>query len=95
MQTTMSQSEELTVSDSVVVLTPAKYGTLNFAVLTIADADMRFWVSGETPTTSFGHIAYDKDQVELESAEEIASFSAIRNDAADVELSASYGVRHS
>jgi len=86
-----TQFEEITVGSSVKTLTAATYGTLNRALITIADANMRFTVDGTTPTTNTGHILYDGDELKLTSAQEVAGFQAIRDDSTDVELSASYG----
>ena len=83
----------VTVGSSVVTLTSSVYGTLNQAVLSVAGANIRFTVDGTTPTTSVGHILYDQDEVELESAEEVIGFQAIRDDSTDAELACSYGVR--
>ena len=90
--TAFTQFEELTVTNAVLSLTASVYGNLNRAILTVADADIRFTVDGTTPTTDIGHIAYDSDEVRLQSRDEIVAFRAFRNDSADAELSASYGV---
>ena len=91
MSESYTKFEELTVSNSVITLTSATYGTLNRALITIADANMRFKVDGGTVSSTEGHILYDGDELKLTSAEELAGFQAIRDDSTDVELSASYG----
>ena len=88
-----TQFEELAITNGAVVpLTAGTYGTMNRAVLTVADASLRFRVDGTDPTTAVGHILYDKDEVKLTSAEEIIKFRCIATSATNVELSCSYGV---
>ena len=94
MSESYTQFEELTVTNGAVVpLTAATYGNLNRALITCADANIKFTVDGTTPTTGtgVGHILYDSDELKLTSREEVVNFQCIAISATNVELSASYG----
>ena len=85
--------ESLTVSTTAVVLTAATYGSCNCALITVEDATSRVYVDGTVPTASVGHEVHDGDIIELESADELQKFRAIRRDSVNVILRASYGRR--
>lgn len=72
-------------------LTSAKYGTAKRAIITVEDAQIRYRVDGlAAPTLAIGHIAEAGDMIELESAEELAKFRAIRTGATSATIIVTY-----
>lgn len=72
--------ERLTIDATVggIALTSGTYGTRRYAHITVETAQIRFRISGSAPTSSAGHLLNPGDSVQLDSAEDIASFRAIR-----------------
>lgn len=85
--------EKLTIDATVggIALTGGTYGTRRYAVITVDTADIRFTVDGTAPTTTTGHLCSPDDIIRLNSAEDIASFRAIRTGAVSGVLQCSYG----
>lgn len=81
--------ESLTVSSTVVPLTYAHRG-YNMALITVETASIRFWLNGQNPSTTAGHLLNSGDVLELDSAEQIDGARFIRT-AADATLMVSYG----
>jgi len=70
-------NEILTVSSTVVSL--SNYDDLTrTATITVETDQIRYWVDGNEPTTSAGHLLESGDSVVLESRNEIKHFRAIR-----------------
>jgi hypothetical protein len=67
------EKEEITIGSSASTLTSAVYGTLTRALIQAQDANVRFWTTGDTPTTSSGYILYKGDFLELNSTAELAN----------------------
>ncbi len=63
----------------------------DFAIITIEDADLRFWLDGTAPTASVGHLAPSGSTLRLESAAEVAGFRGIRTAGSNATLYVSYG----
>lgn len=76
--------EQLTVADSVKILTASKYmpsttsGGAQAALLTNDGADIRYTYDGTTPTTTVGHLLPDGGSLTLTGQNQMASFQAIR-----------------
>jgi hypothetical protein len=77
---TSEASEQLTIDSTVggIALTSAVYGTARYAAITFETAPVRYTTDGTPPTATYGHLMSPNDDIELESAEEIAGFRAIR-----------------
>jgi hypothetical protein len=86
--------ETLTVTNSATPLTVATYAAspgATWAVITVEDANLRWWASGATPTTTQGHLAQPGDVITLSDPNEIRRFRAIRAGDTDAVLQVSYG----
>ena len=70
--------ESITVADSAIGLTAAKYLDAERAEITLETAQIRFRVDGTDPTSSEGHLVEVGDVITLNSAAQISDFSAIR-----------------
>ena len=87
------QAKEMkTVGTSAVGLTSGTYGTYTRARIQAQDADVRFWITGDAPTSTEGELLYNKKVLELRTAAEISNFKAIRDTGAgvDAKLSVQY-----
>ena len=78
-----SEYEAITVDNTVggKACTTAKVGTSTKAFITVETAQIRFTIDGTAPTTTVGHLLNIGDILELDSAEDIAAFRAIRTGA--------------
>jgi len=82
--------EMLTVADTVVGLTNATYGTKVKALLQVQDAPIRYWQTGDAPTTTEGVLAQIGDVIYLDTATDIANFKAIRTTSTSAKLACQY-----
>jgi hypothetical protein len=82
--------EEITVSTTVKTLTSGTYANYSRALIQVQDANIRYWVTGDDPSTSSGYVGYDGDFIELSTPSELAKFKAIRDDSSDAKLAVSY-----
>lgn len=84
--------ENVTVGTTAIGLTPKANANIIRAFITVEVAAIRFHTSAEdVPTSSVGHEGFVNDIIKLESAHEIAHFSAIRRNGTDATLRVSYG----
>lgn len=75
-----STFENLSVTDAAVVqLSSAKYEGINVkeALVTVADADIRFRMDGTAPTTSAGHLMVDGSTFVIQGYELLKAFRMI------------------
>lgn len=75
--------ETITVADTSIgitssLLTPAYSQQPNYAICTLATAEIRFRVDGTAPTSAVGHILSIGTPLYLNSQEELYGFKAIR-----------------
>lgn len=76
--------EQLTVSNSVQVLTPATYGHVSMsggaqrAYLTNYGAAIRYTYDGTTPTASVGHVLADNGVLVIDGQQQMATIKFIR-----------------
>jgi hypothetical protein len=59
------------------VFEPVGQTPANRALITVEDNNIRFWTSGDKPTTSEGHLVNAGGQIDLVSYREIQNFLAI------------------
>ncbi len=73
-------AEKLDVSSTAVPLTAATYTDAPDlqATITVEDDSIRWWVSGDTPTASEGHLAEVGDIIYLNNRYAVVRFRAIR-----------------
>lgn len=73
--------KSLTVSNTAIGITPPT--GMSYAYITVDDDSIRYRIDGGDPTTVLGHLALSGDVIELQNADEIRNFRAIRvsNDA--------------
>lgn len=84
--------ETVTVSSTAIGLTPQINKNITRAFITVEVAAIRFHTSAEdVPTSSVGHEGFVSDIIKLESAHEVAHFSAIRRNGTDATLRVSFG----
>lgn len=90
---TMAYAKEtLTVAASPTPLTANAYGpNPSTALLTVEDAPIRWWATGDNPTTSQGHLAHAGAVITLTDPNEVIGFRAIRTGAASAVLQVTYG----
>jgi len=87
--------EQLTVTNSVQVLTPSKYkpadtsGGASEAFLTNAGAAIRFTYDGTTPTATVGHLLQDGGSLVLKGQNQMSQFKCIR-ESSDSEITITY-----
>ena len=87
--------ETLAVSSSVVTLTAATYSpggglrSAQYAFITVETNPIRWWCTGDNPTTTQGHLAAVGDIILLEGVNNVRNFKAIRS-TADATIQASY-----
>jgi hypothetical protein len=82
--------EMLTISTVAKTLTAATYGTNTRARVQCQGADIRYWMTGDTPDTDTGFLLYDKGTLELRTTAEVANFKAIRDAGTDAVLAVQY-----
>ncbi len=78
---------DVTWANSYGISVPGGAGTADQALISVADADIRFWSDGGIPTTSAGNVALAGATITLESPGDVANFKAIRDNASDAVLS--------
>lgn len=91
------EAEMLTVSDSVETLTASKINPTSglkvaaqAVLITVADQSIRYWVSGDTPTASVGHLVPAGSSIEIHGNNNLKNFKAIRATGADAEIAVTY-----
>ena len=93
----MQTFETLTVANSSKELTAAFYkqGRIKFnkAFISVETAPLRFRIDGVDPTTTLGHLASAGDDIELQSADEIKKYRAIRTTGVSATLMVTYRVK--
>ena len=84
--------EQVTIDNTVggKGLTVATYDASKKAIISVETAQIRYRVDGGAPTTTIGHVADIGDTIELESAEELVNFKAIRTGLSSGLISVSY-----
>jgi len=86
--------ESLLIDNTVggIALTPAVYGAAKYALITVEIANIRVTADGSPPnnTTRNGHIVKPVDTIEIDSAEDIAAFRALRAGAVNAHIYATY-----
>jgi len=82
--------ESITVADSAIGLTAAKYLDAEHAEITLETAQIRFRLDGTDPTSSEGHLVEVGDVITLNSAAQIAIFRAIRTGSTSGVLKVTY-----
>ena len=85
-----TDKEMVTVADSVIGLTALTYGTATKAILQVQDAPLRYWQTGDDPSSTEGILAQIGDVIYLNSAADIANFKAIRTTSASAKLACQY-----
>jgi hypothetical protein len=89
-------SEALTVSNSVQVLTPSKYkqsatsGGASDAFLTNYGAAIRYRYDGGTPSATVGHVLADGGNLTLRGQNQMADFKCFRLSSTDSEIYVTY-----
>lgn len=93
--------EKLTVSNSVKVLTnsvynptvtgrPSSQTRADYALITIESACIRYWPTGDNPTTTDGHMICDTGTITIFGFNNIKNWKAIRTASTDVTIQVSY-----
>lgn len=86
--------EMLTVGTAAIALTPAKVDPTGIRAesvfITVEDASIRYWASGNTPTTSQGHLVPSGSSLELHGHSNLTKFKAIRATGSDAKIAVSY-----
>jgi hypothetical protein len=88
--------EQLTVADSVQVLTPTKYkesstsGGASSAFLTSEDAQIRYRYDGGTPTSTVGHVLENGSILVLNGQNQMENFKCIRTGSTSAIISITY-----
>lgn len=83
--------EAITVSDTAIGLTAAKYNHKTVkAYITCEDADLRYRIDGTDPTSSEGHALASGDALTLISLVEIQQFKAIRSGGSNAAIRVTY-----
>jgi len=84
-------SEQITVSTTVKTLTSTKYGDdVKRVLITVETTRIRYLYSGDTPTSSVGHLASPGDVITLIGKSNIQNFKAIRADSSDSKITITY-----
>ena len=68
----------------------------NYCLIEVEDAGtdgIRFWTTGEDPTSSFGFRRFDKEFFDIEGAENIAKFKCIKGGANNPVINVQFGVK--
>ena len=84
--------ESVTVSNASKELTTATIGNNDQALITVEDAAVRFWLNGDAPTASVGHILEVGDSLLIQIRTTLHNVRFIRKDGVDATLRVSYGV---
>jgi hypothetical protein len=84
-------SESITVSTTSVGLTAATAAQYPFALITVENAAVRFWLDGTAPTATVGHVLEAGDKLDLNSSDQVLSARFIRRDGVDGVIRVSYG----
>ena len=84
--------ESLTVSTASVGFTPAPIGRNDQALITCEDATVRYWLNGDAPTSTVGHILEEGAALLIQNRETLYNARFIRRDAIDATLQVSFGV---
>lgn len=88
--------EQLTVSNSVQVLTPSRYAasepheSASSAFITLNGGNIRYTYDGTTPTSSTGHLLNDSGTITLLGQNQMALFKCIQTGATSSEISITY-----
>ena len=88
--------EQLTVSNSVQVLTPSKYkdsttsGGCSNALVSLETADIRYTYDGTTPTSTVGHLLTSGNSIVLSGQNQMSQFKCIRAASTDSTISITY-----
>jgi len=87
-----NQDEQLTIDATVggIALTALKYGTSTKAYIQVETAPIRFRINGSAPTVTLGTLLNIGDELELDSASDIARFKAIRTTAVSATINCIY-----
>jgi hypothetical protein len=85
-------SESITATTAVAQLGDSARTTFNTAFITLADANIRYWLDGSNPTASVGHVLAAGGDLILESSWELLNFKFIEVSGTPI-LSVSYGNR--
>ena len=89
-------NETLTVTNAVKTLTSAvyqdgKHEDTYRCVITVEDADIRFWTTGASPVAgTSGHLASAGESIILTRKHSVSNFKAIRNAGVDVTIQVTY-----
>jgi hypothetical protein len=86
------KNESITVSTTAVGLDRALRASHNYALITVKDEAVRYWLDGTDPTVSVGHVIPDGGNIILENERELLNFRVIEVTGTPI-LSISYGVR--
>ena len=84
--------ESVTVSDSSKALTTATIGRNDQALISVEVAPVRFWLNGDEPTASVGHILEEGERLLIMNRTTLHNVRFIRKDGNDATLRVSYGV---
>ena len=87
-----SGNEALSVAGTAVGFTAATIANKNHAFITVEGATVRFFVNGQTATASLGAELLPGDILELDSADQLSSFSAISKDGGTATLRCQFGI---
>ena len=86
--------EMLTVGATVIALTPAKINPTGIRTesvfITVEDASIRYWASGNTPTSNEGHLVLVGSSLELHGHSNLSNFKAIRASGTNAKIAISY-----
>jgi hypothetical protein len=85
--------ESVTVSSTATNINLPTYDIMDIqtkAIITVEDANIRFKIDGNNPTTTEGHLADIGDIIKLTSNEEIENFRAISTTSNDATIQVSY-----
>lgn len=79
--------ESITVSSTAKGITDGvEGGHVNYAIITVESAAIRFRLDGTAPTAAIGHVVEAGGEIILATSGEIADFQAIRRDGVDATL---------
>ena len=92
-ETFATANEAVTVADTAVGLTEAKYRNSVRAFITPETAQIRFYYHGPVPTSSTGHILDPGVPLVLDGIDAIKNFRAIRTGATSAAITATYEQR--
>ena len=84
--------ETLTVTNASVGFTGATIGRNDQALITCEVASVRFWLNGDAPTATVGHILEPGDTLLIQNRGTLHSVRFFRKDGTDATLQVSFGV---